>query len=191
MPPCAACGADVDGDGTYCTACANDASDGREAVPPVATPLHRAVAAFLAVATLLGAFSLLRSLTYLPTIAEHFGGVDVVGFVATRVVLVGFPVAYAVMAKRLYDGTARAGTYGRVLQVVAGLSVASGVLVTVLPDALTHWLPTVQGPGHIVLSTTRFYLARTAFATDWQVLALGVAGAIVTFAAGTALVRDP
>jgi len=192
MASCATCGANV-GDGrTYCSSCAGGADRSRQgAVDAVPTPLHRAVAAFLAVATLLGAVGAVRSLTFLPLVVRQFRGVDAVGFVATRLVLIGFLVAYAVMAKRLYDGSADAETYGRVLQAVALLSAASGVVVTVLPDATARWLPTVDGPAHIVLTTAAFYLARDVFASDWQVLALGVAAAIVTFAAGTALVREP
>jgi hypothetical protein len=195
MDECAACGRPVD-DATYCETCTEDRAtfvSSRSPQPTddgVASPRARLVGAFLALAAVVGGVAAARSLVYLPDVLTYFDPLDSVGFLLTQAVNVALVVAFAVMAKRLFDDTADAPRYGRILQTLAIASVAFGVLVTILPDAVARWLPAVFDPGYVTLSVAARYLAPIVFSGPLTTLGVGVVGASVTFAAGTALATD-
>lgn len=195
MDECAACGRPVD-DATYCGNCTGERDDAPESRSPrrtddgVASPRARLVGSFLALAAVVGGVAAARSLVYLPEVLAFFDPIDSVGFLLTQAVNVALVVAFAVMAKRLFDDTADAPQYGRILQVLAVASVAFGVLVTVLPDTVARWLPAVFDPGYVTLNVAARYLAPVVFSGPLTTLGLGVVGASVTFAAGTALATD-
>jgi len=202
MDDCAACGARVENGRTYCVDCAQGATGDERASldelrsrttrrDAVASPRARGVGAVLALAALLGGVAAVRSLVYVPEALAYFDPVDTVGFLVVQGVNVALVAAFAVMAKRLFDGTAEAARYGRVLQALAAASVVVGALVLALPDGVVRWLPAVFDPGYVTLSVAARYLAPVAFSGPLATFGLGVAGAAVSFAAGTALRRDP
>jgi len=206
MDECAACGATVDGYATYCDACGDGDGDGdgddsgharphdrthrpEEASFDVPSPVARGVGALLASAVLLGGFTTFQSLQYLPEALSYYEPVDTVGFFANQLLTVALLVAFAVMAKRLFDGTADTHRYGRLLQLLAVASVASGVVVTATPDTITRWLPTFVDPAYVVLNVVLVYTYPDVFARDLGFLALGILRATVTFTAGARLRR--
>ena len=196
MNACADCGRPVK-DGTHCDDCSED---DRAATTPgtraarsdaVPSPRARGVAVLLAIAAVLGGVAAVRSLVYVPEALAYFDPVDSVGFVVVQGVNVAVVTAFAVMAKRLFDGTAPAARYGRILQVLAAASVVVGALVLTLPDGVVRWLPAVFDPGYVTLSVAARYLAPVVLGGPLTTFALGVAGAGISFAAGSALRRDP
>ncbi|WP_227131285.1 hypothetical protein [Halorubellus salinus] len=194
MDECVACGASIRGASAYCDDCAERASDGTASAPSregrVSSPAARAVAILLAAAALLGGFQTVQTLQYLPQAVVLGLSLDTVGFLAVQAVNVTLLVAFAVMAKRLFDGAADRARYGRVLRALAAASVAFGTLVTVLPNPVVRWLPTVVDPAYVVLNVLAFHVAPTVLWAEWQVLAVAVVGASISFAAGTALRQD-
>jgi hypothetical protein len=196
MNACADCGRPVDG-GTYCDACTGDDRDATTArtrgarSDGVSSPRARAVAVLLALAAVLGGIAAVRSLVYVPEALAYFDPVDSVGFLVVQGVNVAFVAAFTIMAKRLFDGTAGAARYGRVLQALAATSVVVGALVLTLPDGVVRWLPAVFDPGYVTLSVAARSLAPVVLSGPLATFGLGVAGASVSFAAGTALRRDP
>ncbi|MFC6953168.1 hypothetical protein [Halorubellus litoreus] len=196
MDECVACGASVRGATTYCDDCANRDDDAATATSTasvddrVSSPTSRAVAVLLAAGALLGGFQTVQTLLYLPQAVAVGWSPDTLGFIAVQAVNVTLLVSFAIMAKRLFDGTADRARYGRVLRVLAVASVGFGTLVTALPNPVVRWLPTVMDPAYVVLNVLAFHLAPTVLWTEWQMLAVGVVGAAVSFGAGTALQRD-
>ena len=202
MNDCAACGARVEDARTYCVDCAQGATgdeatrriDERSRTPrrdAVASPRARGVGVGLALAAVLGGVAAVRSLVYVPEVLAYFDLVDSIGFLLVQGVNVGVVVAFAVMAKRLFDGTAATARYGRVLQGLAAASVSVSALVVAFPDGITRWLPAVFDPGYVTLSVAARYLAPVAFSGPLTTFGVAVVGAAVSFAAGTALRRDP
>lgn len=202
MDECAACGATVDGYATYCDACSTDAGDGdsnpgrrgrvRHSEEPsydAPSPVARGVGALLVAAVLLGGFVTLQSLRYLPQVLSFYAPLETVGYLLNQLITIALLVAFAVMAKRLLDGTADADRYGRLLKALAVASVASGVVVTTTPERLSRWLPTFVDPGYVVLNVVARYTYPDVFVQELGVLLLGIVGASVTFAAGTRLRR--
>lgn len=199
MSECAACGGHVDGFATYCDACSDDdsgaASSERTQRSETAThdatsPVARSVGILLAAAVALGGFMTFQSLQYVPQVLSFYTPAESVGFLLNQGITVALLVAFALMAKRLFDGTADVDRYGRILQVLAVASLASGVIVTAFPNAITRWFPTLLDPAYVVLNVVVFHTYRAVFAQELGVLLLGVVGASITFAAGTRLRRE-
>ena len=202
MDDCAACGARVEDARTYCVDCARgETGDGvarrvdeRSRTPQrdvVASPRARGVGVGLALAAVLGGVAAVRSLVYVPEVLAYFDLVDSIGFLLVQGVNVGVVVAFAVMAKRLFDGTAATARYGRVLQGLAAASVSVSALVVAVPDGITRWLPAVFDPGYVTLSVVARYLVPVAFSGPLTTFGVAVVGAAVSFAAGSALRRTP
>jgi hypothetical protein len=202
MDDCAACGARVEDARTYCVDCARGEtgdelagrSDERSMTSRrdvVASPRARAVGVVPAVAAVLGGLAAVRSLVYVPEALAFFDPVDSIGFLLVQGVNVGVVLAFAVMARRLFDGTAATARYGRVLQGLAAASVSVSALVVALPDGITRWLPAVFDPGYVTLSVVARYLAPVAFSGPLSTFGLAVVGAALSFAAGSALRRTP
>lgn len=204
MAECAACGAPVDAATTYCDDCADRSTGsgtdrsraaattvaGRERRGDVvASPTERTVAALLAAAAVVGGFTTLESLSFLP---ESIGFVDAlyaVGFLANVAIQLGLAVAFAVGAKRLADGTADATRYGRLLQALAVLSVVLTAVAVYAPFAVLRWLPTVLDPGAVVFNLAVREFASGQYALGATLVGVAGVGAVVSFAAGTALER--
>lgn len=185
MDECVDCGRETLSASAYCDQCADRAAPER-----VASPTARAVAVLLAAGALVGGATVLQSLQYAPAAIRAGRPLDAVGFLAVQAVNAALVVAFAAMAKRLFEGRGDRARYGRILRVLAVASVASGTLVAVLPNTLVRWLPTVLDPASAVVNVLAFFASPSVFVDQWQTLALGVVGAAISFAAGTALQRD-
>ncbi|WP_323676587.1 hypothetical protein [Halorubellus sp. PRR65] len=196
MNECVDCGRPVRGGSAYCEDCANRDGDGPTTTTTasvddrVSSLTSRAVAVLLAAGALLGGATVLQSLQYAPVAVSAGRPLDAVGFLVVQAVNATLVVGFAVMAKRLFEGRGDRARYGRIVRILAVASVVSGVLVTVLPNPLVRWLPTVVDPAYVVLNVLAFALAPSVFASEAQTLAVGVVGASVSFVAGTALQRD-
>lgn len=198
MSECVDCGRDAPAAATYCDECA-DRDVHRDTSPRnapaakqarVASPMARAVAVLLSAATALGGFAVARTLQYVPQVIATARPIDAVGFLAASAVRVTLLATFAVMAKRLLDGTANVARYGRFLRTFAVASIAFGVAVTTLPEPVSRWLPTVLDPAYVALNALAFYVAPGSLFDQWQTFAVGTVGVTLSFVAGSALVRD-
>lgn len=194
MEECAACGARVDGAATYCDDCADRANDseragerGTRAVTDAASPAARAVAVLLAVGALLGGFGTLQSLRYVPQALSAGPSLDTLGFLTTRALRVTLLVVFAVMAARLYGGTANVARYGRALQALSAGTVVFGLAVVVFPAAFGRWLPTLLDPASVALHALAFFLAPGFLFGELSVFGVAVVGAAVSYLAGARL----
>lgn len=196
MDKCAACGAPVDGDATYCTVCSDryggatgsTEHDDTESFDTT-RPTVRGVGLLLVGAVVLGGFRFLQSLEYISAALRLSTGADTVGFLLNRLVVLAVLVAFAVMAKRLFDGRADVDQYGRRLQTLAAASAIAGVLVTVTPGIVGTWLPTVFDPASVVLTAVLTETSPGVFRGDLGLFGVGFAGAAITFLAGWQLRR--
>jgi hypothetical protein len=152
MSECADCGGPVEDFATYCEDCRgttrphgsgpsgvadrgaaqDDASTDTSGTHPSrstartdAAATH--VGAFLAVAAAVGAYGVLQTLLYLPDLIRYSGGLGPFAPVVAELVHVPLVLAYGVMAKRLFDGTADKDRYARYLTALAALTVASAI----------------------------------------------------------------
>jgi len=219
MDECAECGARVDGAAAYCDDCADrgggraptdrdrggagartvDRDGGADGVTTVdrggghgavASPAERAVAALLGVAAVVGGFSSVESLSFLPEALGFLDPVETGGFLLNTTVRLGLAAAFAVGAKRLADGTADAGRIGRALRSLAVVSVVLTGVAVLAPFGVLRWVPSVLDPGAIVVAAAVRYVTPGPVTVDPALLGIAGVGAVVSFAAGTALATD-
>lgn len=204
MSDCASCGRPVDGVGTHCDRCrtarnhrpAGD-SDHRNATTQGSGSARDAerstqyVATFLGASALIGGLPALTALTLVPELLRYPGRLD---FYAPWVgIFTAIPllVAFAVMAKRLLDGTADHDRYATVLSALGGTTVLLGILDWFDPDGVPYLLPHGFDPGFVLVDVLLQELGFAAVSPTFRFLVPVLVGPLATFLAAYVLAETP